>query len=215
MNAAWLGRLLLRAAATIVLLVAALIAALHIPAVQRWLIVRLLLIEGPVRVTAEHVEFHLLKRTASAQGILVRTSTGDPAFLTVRQLDISWSYRRWREKLGALSVRASGVTLDLVRLPDGRLNLPESEGGGDPLAPPSFAQLEDVYILYSDTSASACVGPLRASIVNGALNITQGGPGHVDAAGYSATIGELEAGGTVRTLSLEGIQATGSVAVRR
>jgi outer membrane protein assembly complex protein YaeT len=214
MNAARLGRLLLRAAATFLLIVVAAVAALHIPAVQRWLIARLLLIEGPVRVSIEHAEFHLLKRTASARGILIRATEDDPAFLSVRRLDVSWSYRRLREKLGALTVRASGVTLDLVRLPDGRLNLPEAEGGGTPLAPPRFAQVDDFYILYSDSAAAACVGPLRARIANGTLMVFQDAPGHVDAAGYAATIEELSLTGMIRTLSLEGVQAAGTLAVR-
>jgi outer membrane protein assembly complex protein YaeT len=214
MNAARLGRLLLQAAATLLLVVAAAVATLHVPAVQRWLIGRLLRMPGPVRVTVEHAEFHLLKRTAAARGILLRSGEGDPAFLAVRELDISWSYRRWREKLGALSVRANGVTLDLVRLPGGRLNLPETEGGGEPLAPPRFAQIDDFYVLYSDTAASACIGPLRVRIANGALSVAQDRPGHVDVAGSSIALNELALSGIVRTLALDGVQAAGSLALR-
>jgi outer membrane protein assembly complex protein YaeT len=191
-----------------------LVAALHVPAVQRALIARVLSIEAPVRVRVEHVDFHLLKRTLNARGISVRAREDDPAFATIRDLRASWSYRKLSLGLPALSVRATGVTVDLVRLPDGRMNLPETEGGGDPLTPPSFVELRDFHFLLSDEAVSACIGPLRIRLANGGLDVAQEGPGTVDAAGYSATIGELSVRGFVRTLAVEGIQATGYVSLQ-
>ncbi len=195
------------------LFIVVLLSLLHVPRIQRAILDRALRIDSPVRAEVGQFSFNLFRRTASIRDLIVRNAAGDPAFFAARELDVSWKYSDLSRGLAGLAIRGSGITLDLARLPDGRLNLPASEGGGDALPAPDFLGFDDVHLLYSDASVSACLGPLRLELIDGALALNQERAGTVDIGPYAASITTLSAAGTLTELSLAGIQANGEIAI--
>ncbi len=142
----------------------------------------------------------------------LRRAPGDLAFLRVGRAELSLDYRRLRQGVAALrDVRATGVTLDISRLPDGELNLPGSTSPSPSAAGslPPRVSLRDVTLMLNDGPVSACLRDVSIDLEAGRLRIESSTPGAISLGRSGGAIDQLRFQGSLAQASFDALRGAG------
>lgn len=191
---------------------------IHQDASQRWVLVQAQRAaeKSGLILKVGDFSYNLLHRRLELGDVELSAKGHTPPFAKATRVSVSWQYRNLRRGLAAIEdLRVEDVTIDIRRLSDGTLNLPQSDGDSAPIEGlPHRAEIRALAFRYSDPEVQVSFPRVDLDYAGGKWHGEIKAPGTVTNPQISGVIDKLQVAGTLQKLALEEVSATGTASLR-
>lgn len=198
-----------------IVLVALILACLHLSRTQRWILSRLQKTAetSGLILTADRLDYNLFHRTAELHNATLRARDHKEPFLSAGFLSVSWKYADLRSGLSALEdIRMDRVVVTIRRDKQGSLNLPQS--GSDGTTPlrgiPGRTIIRQLAFTYEDGPTRISLPQLDANFQGASWQADLKSPGSLSAQHVSTAVQALHLEGRVHPLDWDHFRAEGT-----